>query len=201
MSVDGYYVRSWAYRILRPLAICQLIERQLATADFAVDKTAPALVQSHDAAGESLSGDRILLDHQAQWNDQSDHFFSDARRAAAASLIVNEPPQPPRVMDYTEFVDSLSTQRRRSSAVTALFSIFAACNSTLLENPIFWLRLVAYGRVCSLLLETQGKALGFRYRPYDTSALLRGIPEVRIKSPFTVPEYVRAIDEVARECL
>jgi hypothetical protein len=47
------------------------------------------------------------------------------------------------------------------------------CRKSLIENPIFWLRLVGYGYVCNRLVAALGSDLGFRSRPYDSAAMLR----------------------------
>jgi hypothetical protein len=37
MRADQPYVHSWVYRFLAPLAVAQLVERQISAADFSVD--------------------------------------------------------------------------------------------------------------------------------------------------------------------
>jgi hypothetical protein len=56
-SVETYYGRSTLFRIIRPLALSELIERQIAYADFAVDPAAVRLLKFKKAAlPHSLAG-------------------------------------------------------------------------------------------------------------------------------------------------
>jgi hypothetical protein len=55
-DVEHYYGRSFLFRILRPLAISELIERQIAFADFAVDAGAQDLLRFKKAAFAAFTG-------------------------------------------------------------------------------------------------------------------------------------------------
>jgi hypothetical protein len=58
MDVKAYYVQSFVYRILRPLAIGQLIERQMSIADFAVDDSALELLRFDSSRRSNAVGRR-----------------------------------------------------------------------------------------------------------------------------------------------
>jgi hypothetical protein len=62
-----------------------------------------------------------------------------------------------------------------------LASIFAECNTSLLENPIFWLRLVGYGYACHDLVTSQGSGLGFEAQSFDVPQLLDGVGDEYIR--------------------
>ena len=172
MEIDKYYVQSFVYRLLRPLAIGQLIQRQMSIADFRVDERGIELLTFDELARRMLAGSDIVLDHDADWGAQSDHLFSDNLQVAAAALLVRDPNGVTRVVDFAEF----AAQVRATGippALADLFGIFGRCRKSLIENPIFWLRLVGYGYVCNRLVNTLGKDLGFRSRPYESAAMLR----------------------------
>jgi hypothetical protein len=173
MDIREYYVQSTVYRLLRPLAIGQLIQRQISIADFAVDKDALELLRFDHVAGRMLAGDEITLKHpEADWSTQSDHLFRDNLRVAAASLVAREPGAEPRILDFSEFADRLR-RGETPKAVGQLLKIFGRCEKSLLENPIFWLRFVGYGYACNGLVASQGKTLGLHVRPYDSAEMLR----------------------------
>lgn len=195
MDVKEYYVQSFVYRMLRPLAIGQLIQRQMSIADFAVDDSALELLRFDHVARRMLTGDEITLDNPAaDWSFQTDHLFGDNLRVAAGALIVDDGPGEARIMDFAEFAAFLNSGAT-PQALNALFSIFGGCKRSLLENPIFWLRLVGYGYACNGLLTQQGKGLGFRPRTYNSTEMLRHADDGSISSK--PAEYVRAFDLVA----
>jgi len=199
MDVRAYYVQSFVYRVLRPLAIGQLIQRQMSVADFAVDRGALELLRFDELANRMLTGDEIILGHpRADWGTQSDHLFRDNLRVAAGTLIMSEPGHSARILDFAEFADTLR-QEGVPPALADLFSIFGRCKASLLENPIFWLRLVGYGHACNGLIASQGTDLGFRVRPYDGVAMLGQVDDESIAR--NAAGYAKAFDDVEREGL
>jgi hypothetical protein len=141
MDPAEHYVRSTVYRILRPLAVAQLIENAMGTADFTVDAEAVDLLRFGTAAERLLSSGDIVLNHpKVDWARQAQHLFRDNLRAAAARLI-NEDQSRPIVIGFERFqeeVPDLSEDR----ALAALGNILGACRGSMTENPILWLRLV-----------------------------------------------------------
>lgn len=199
VDVNGYYVQSFVYRMLRPLAIGQLIQRQMSIADFTVDRGALELLRFDQVASRMLSGDEIVLEHSAaDWSFQTDHLFRDNLRVAAGTLIVHEAGEPGRVVDFAEFARQLDSDGI-PPALDDLFAIFGRCKRSLLENPIFWLRMVGYGYACNGLITTQGKDLGFRSRAYDGAGMLRYAADETIVARSA--EYVKAFDAVAAQGL
>jgi hypothetical protein len=171
----------------------------MSVADFAVDRGALELLRFDDLANRMLTGDEIVLGHpRADWSTQSDHLFRDNLRVAAGTLIVNESGHQARIVDFAEFAEWLR-EDGVPSTLADLFSIFGRCKASLLENPIFWLRLVGYGHACNGLIASQGTDLGFRVRPYDAAGMLRHVEdEVIAKNP---AGYAKAFNDVAREGL
>lgn len=172
MDPNEYYVKSCIYRILAPLAVGQLIERQMSLVDFAVDKEAISLLSFVTAAERMLTGSDIVLNHpDLDWSSQTQHLFRDNLRSAADKLIVSEPGKPERVMSFAEFdqqYDLLKTESLRG-----LVRIFEHCQHSLTENPIFWVRMIGYTRVCSMHLQSRSAAnLGFNAREIPVDEMI-----------------------------
>ena len=78
LSVDGYYGTNTIYRILRPLAVSELIEQQIAYADFSVDDSAIGLLRFKHSANWALTGGNVVGRHpNVDWNRQTEHLFFD----------------------------------------------------------------------------------------------------------------------------
>src|SRR5436190_20136818 len=72
-SIDlaGYFGRSTVFRILRLLGIVELIERQMAYADFAAEPSTVGLLRFKHKAFLCLSSGSLALNHpKANWNQQ-----------------------------------------------------------------------------------------------------------------------------------
>ena len=184
LNPADYYARSFIWRLLRPLAVAALIERQLAVADFSVDPGALDLLRLKAAMEEMLTGGEVLLDHpKADWAAQTDHLFGDNLRSAAGKLLVVNESGGTRVLEFEEFVRDFP-DLGAVSGLAELARIFETCRprATLQANPVFWLRVVGYAFVCNQLVQTQGARLGFESAPLDVLALLRGAQDEHIAS-------------------
>ena len=70
---------------------------------------------------------------------------------------------------------------------------------SLLGNPIFWLRLVAYGYVCANLIRSHGVALGFDDRTYSARDLLSSVDDSSITTQ--VDAHAQAFDAILQRGL
>lgn len=70
---------------------------------------------------------------------------------------------------------------------------------SLLGNPIFWLRLVAYGYVRANLIRSHGVALGFDDRTYSARDLLSSVDDSSITTQ--VDAHAQAFDAILRRGL
>jgi hypothetical protein len=193
MDPAQHFARSFIYRLLRPLALAQLIERQMSIADFSVDPNAIALLRFNRAAERMLSGDEVVLGHpDADWSTQSQHLFRDNLRVAAANLIV-EDEDPPTVMDYLRFTSELPRPGSDPS-LGALALIFSRCGANLTGNPLFWVRVVGYTYACNRLIAEHGQSLGFENVALDAEAMLRAVDDETISAK--AAEYVAAYDRI-----
>jgi hypothetical protein len=181
MNPSEHFARSFIYRLLRPLAVAQLIERQMSVADFSVDHAAIALLRFHRAAERMLSGDDVVLDHPAaDWSTQSQHLFRDNLRAAAARLII-EGDDSAAVLDYSRFQREVPDPES-DAALRNLALIFRRCGSNLTENPLFWLRVVGYAYLCTRLIADLGVSVGFEDDPLRADEMLRAVDDELISS-------------------
>jgi len=172
MSLTTYFGQSTAYRLLRVLAVSELIERQVAFADFGVDPEIRVLLRFKRQAFLCLSSHRVSLGHpQEDWNTQRQHVFYDVLGIIASSLIVQDAPAaPPRVMRFDEFAHMLAEPGGpdRIQPIPRLLTGFRVP-----AMPVLWLRLVALAGLCTALLQRQGADLGLELDPLDVEGLLR----------------------------
>jgi hypothetical protein len=168
LDMNGYYGQSTLYRLLRPLAIAELIERQIADSDFSVDKGAIDCLRFKKTLIRILSGDEIICDHpNANWNDQIEHVYADAAVEGACGLIC-EDTNAPRVMRFAEFRDLVGQEGM------ARFAPFPSVLQDLARSkrPILWVRLVAYANACSHYVAHAGPALDFEQQVVPVAELI-----------------------------
>jgi hypothetical protein len=193
MDPSGSFVRTFVYRLLRPLAISQLIERQMSTADFSVDPAAIALLRFNTNAERLLSGSTVVLGHPGvDWDTQSQHLFRDNLRAAAARLIVEDEGRPV-VVNYARFQQE-APDMSAVPELKDLTAIFASSGDNLANVPLFWLRVVGYAHACSRLISEQGADVGFDDVRLPVESMLKCIPDERIST--RAPDYAKVFDEI-----
>ena len=157
---DQYYGKSTMYRLLRPLAICTLIERRMNAADFSVDPSGIELLKFESSAYTMLTGADPLPGFQDfNWSTQTQHVFRDNLRRSAARLIAVDHDKQPYIIDFAEF-STLVADPAADGALSSLARILNESGSNLMENPVFWVRLLGYAFVCNHLLETRGVEVG-----------------------------------------
>jgi hypothetical protein len=164
MDPSEYYARSFVYRILRPIALGELLERQLNFADFSLDLSAVELLRFNSAFHRTLTGAEVTLGHpNVDWSRQTQHLFRDNLRAAALTLVDTSRSPDDTVLTYADFQTKYPNIVGEPH-ISALASLFANCAESLLDNPILWTRLVAYAAVCERFIDSQGADLGFAKR-------------------------------------
>jgi hypothetical protein len=169
-SIESYYGRSLLFRILRPLALCELIERQIAYADFSVDSGAVDLLRFKKGAYAALSGGNLVAGHPLiNWTDEVQHVFFDHISRAAAALITSDGPNSYRVIRFDEFSRSVEIPSGRA-ALQPFPELFA--NFSPAVKPILWLRLVGLAFLCNEFINRGGKEIGFQERTIECRELL-----------------------------
>ncbi|KZK28110.1 hypothetical protein A4F85_09795 [Delftia sp. GW456-R20] len=171
MSLQGHFLRSTAYRLLRLLAIAELIERQSAFADFMVDPDMRTLLKFKRQAGQCLSSADVSMAHPDEdWTSQKQHVFSDVLSNLAAAMIVKDAGTGiERVVRFDEFQRRFEDDDlwKELHPVPALMVGFTP-NS----RPILWLRMLALSQLCIGLLEAQGEPLGLEVQPINLNEML-----------------------------
>ncbi|MFS8933091.1 hypothetical protein [Cupriavidus taiwanensis] len=180
-GLDTYYGQSTLYRLLRPLVICELVERQIAFADFSVDKIGMEIIRFSKAAMSVLSGSTLVGAHpNTNWKEQREHAFYDSISRAIDALIVREDGKD-RCIRFSEFalLSSDTSKRNELHPFPRIFEDFSVSRC-----PIFWLRLIAYGNLCADFVNRVGAndAMGFYERQLDIEGLLNLSHDDAIKS-------------------
>jgi hypothetical protein len=178
-GLDAYYGRSTLYRILRPIAIAELIEHQIAVTDFAVDESAIDCLRFKKTVTRIFSGDGIVCSHPgANWKNQEQHAFADSVSASANVLIHRAAGVPDRILRFDEFKTWLDEHPH--SALEPFPTLLR--DFSVDSKPILWVRLVAYGNACSSLINRLGCPLGFETRVFPIRALLAMTTDTYIAS-------------------
>lgn len=172
MSLDRYFGQSTIYRLVRVLAVSELIERQVAYADFAVDPEIRVLLKFKRQAYLTLSSHRVSLGHPKEnWAIQEQHIFYDVIGIIASSLIVQDAPtSPSRVVRFDEFAKMISERGGMEllSPIPRLFTGFSVE-----KKQILWLRMVALAHLCEGLLNRLGSEIGLETEALDVELLLK----------------------------
>lgn len=181
MSIKGYFGQSTAYRLLRVIAVSELVERQIAYADFAVDPDMRSLLRFKRQAFLSLSSSRVSLGHPSEdWTRQEQHIFYDVLGIIASSLIVLDTPSSPgRVIRFDEFAAMVADKDlvHRLDPVPRLISGFSVTTKSIL-----WLRFLALAQLCIGLLESHGTELGLESDHIDVDTMLKTTQDTHVRN-------------------
>ena len=89
--------------LVRPLAICELIEHQISFADFSVDPAAVNLLRFKRAAFAAFTGDSLVKGSKdLNWGSEQQHVFYDNLSRAANALIISAP-EGERIVRFDKF--------------------------------------------------------------------------------------------------
>lgn len=197
LGVDQYFGRSTMYRLLRPLAIAYLVEQRTSFADFSVDESGLDLIRFETASYRMLTGrDPLPYYDGIDWGSQTQHVFRDNLRQAAACLLDKDSDGRAYVIDYAEFAGSYPDPRDEPR-LAPLANIIEKCNASLVENPVFWTRLLGYAYVCNWYMVRAGKVLGLTPRPNDLAAMLVATGDSQIIA--NADRYPRIFDQIIAE--
>lgn len=166
-----YYGQSTLYRLLRPVAVAELIERQITYADFSVDLKSIELLRFKKAALIALTDSDSILNHpDARWDEEIEHLFSGTLSRLANLLIVqDESADKKRLMHFHEFTSFIAAPKNLAK-FSPLSDILD--NFNIKEKPIFWIRLVCFGYYCNEYVGMEGKEIGFEKRQFNLEKML-----------------------------
>jgi len=169
-GATGYFGRSTVYRLLRLQALSEVLERQIAYADFAVDPSAVDLLTFGQAYMNAITGHQVVGKHPGQdWENEIEHAFSGSLRRAAGALVVDEGERGLRVMSFSEFETKF--QRSEDFAVLdpfpRLIGEFSAA-----ERPIMWIRFCCLAYLSSQFVRLFGPTVGLAVTVPEPADLL-----------------------------
>ena len=159
LEYTNYYGRSTLFRLIRPLALVELIEREITYADFSIDRDAIDLLCFKRRAYSTLSGAGTILHHpNADWDYQSQHVFFHSLNTIANSVLVSDEESEPRPLLFHEFEEFLEKEEN----VDKLHPLPGILGNFDINNtPLFWTRLICYGYLCASLVNIHGVKIGF----------------------------------------
>ena len=169
ITPDNYYGASVLHKITRLWAILELIEQRVSLADFSVDDEAQAILQLKRGVWAAFSSGPAAFDHpDTNWDEQEQHlYYNSITRIANGVLEAQDGSL--ATMPFHVFEDFISSRPGKAAIkpLPALFDQFSFSH-----KPIFALRLVIVGYLCSKYLEKYGKDLGFGNVKYDLAAMI-----------------------------
>jgi hypothetical protein len=180
-AMDGYFGPNTLYRLLRPLTLAELIERQTNYVDFSVDRAAVILLRFQAAAYDALTrGASVFRGLPLDWSKETQHVYKGRLQHAANLLVVGD--QPPRCARFDEFPAIL--QRARQDDPTGGMARLASLldGTSPARDPVLWSRLVAYGYIANWLLAMEGGAAGYRPVPYPVTMMLNAANDAQLNA-------------------
>ncbi len=192
LGTRGYFYRSTLYRVARLIALLDLIEREMAYADFSVDVAMLRIVRFRRLVFQAFSGSWFVLDHPGcDWTIEREHLFRDTLPVIATSMLTSHGGGE-RVVRVDEFNAVLA---QGGGYLEPLASQMATLNPR--TTPVLWLRIIALAAICDALLRSEAEladALGAK-DSYDFAALLAASDD-----PFILANrdaYAKAVTELA----
>ena len=178
-AIDGYFGQNTLYRLLRPLTLADLIERQSNYVDFSLDTATLVPLRFEQASYDALTGGRPTFDGlPLDWTREHQHVFKGRLQHAATLLVVDG--EPARCARFDEFPAILrrAQQDGPSGGMARLASLVD--NTSPSRDPVFWYRLVAYGYVANWLLQCEGGAIAYAPVPYPVVKMLKATNDANL---------------------
>jgi len=189
VDLTSYFGRSLLFRTARILVLPELIERQMAHADFSADPATLLMLRFRLMILRALSDNKVALDHpEVDWNRQRQHIFRDQLRTLAISMIVAEEGEPERAIRFDEFEHMMNSGKTWLAPLRDMVDGFDPT-----EMPIFWLRLLAMAETCAGLLAHEPIAIALDPPELDVAALLALSDDPHIQANST--EYLAMLAE------
>ena len=147
INLNSYFGRNTVYRILRPIALCDLIESRMALADFSVDKGAIDCLRLRRSYHKALSSEIPIASMPgSDWSTQTQHVFAD--KISKAAQVLKNTEADGEILRYHDFEDLI--EKNGVEIISPFQNIFD--NFSPNQKPLFWVRLerVALNRFHSL---------------------------------------------------
>jgi hypothetical protein len=174
------------YRILRPLTVGEIIEKQTLAGDLILDPVMLEMLRFSQGAVEMLTGDKVgaswsagdgsepEFDMKSCWNLDSEGSGEFQRirgsylRCGAAALLA-EPVvgEEPRCITHAEFCKLWERPEMGSERAHEFHQALEPIKRSLdgfnrHQNPIFWLRLVGYAYTCESFYDRMSETMAGR---------------------------------------
>ncbi|WGW03953.1 hypothetical protein [Tropicibacter oceani] len=194
INMSSYFGRNTVYRILRPIALCDLIESRMALADFSLDIDAIECLRLRRAFEKALSSEIPIASLPgSDWSSQTQHVFAGKISQAAQSLVLAD--DSGSVLRFHEFEKLIETA---GGEIVAPFQAILENFSPGLK-PILWVRLIAFSQSANRYLCKFGADAGFEYEQLDIRSLLASANSSEINA--RMDELVLASNLVADTAL
>ncbi|WP_419911563.1 hypothetical protein [Hoeflea sp.] len=171
LTPSNYYGASTLFRLVRPLALSELIERQTTYADFSIDPEAVDLLRFKSSIYEAFTDNSAIYSHpEASWDEQIEHIFSQSLGIISNVAIVGENKTEDRVMRFHEFSQFISSKENLKTLhpLPSQLSQF-----TISKMPLYWVRLVCVGSLCASFVNKHGSQIGFEQIEFNRRELLK----------------------------
>ena len=197
IDINGNYGRSTIYRIARLLCLSELIERQVAYADFSVDDSAVKLLEFKKSLFLLMSGSKITCHHpKVNWERQEEHIFFDVLSNIGNALIVLDNEKQAKCMSFSEFTSSLNDINFQNE-LSPLVNVMTKFDIN--KTPILWVRLACVAELCNSLISELGTLVGFKHKVLDLEKLIRKSSDAFIQKK--ADKYVNLCLETMNEGL
>ncbi len=199
VGLGGYYGRNTLYKILHPIAIAELIERQIAYADFFVDEQGVQILKFQKASFTAFTDGGPILNHpNIDWDNQIEHLYSGTLKKLANKLVISDEKvaskeRPMRFHEFDEFVKNPQSVGA-FSPISDILEKFQVSKHT-----IFWVRLVCFGYICNEYVGILGSKVGFEKVLFDTRKLLKLSPDSHILS--NIDQYTKKFEDLIKVTL
>ena len=187
-----YYGQSTLYRLLKPLAILEMVEGKIAFTDFSVDEMALGLLKVRTALLRSLSTSTVILNHpNANWDSEIEHIGFD-NISKVAQLLVKKGSEGESLLTFGEFQNKIKKTPEFFEPFISIFDDFS-----FESKAIFWIRLVTFGYLCSEYAKQSAKSIGLEMETYQTKELLRKVNDDYVVN--NLDDYLLAIQKMVNE--
>ena len=167
ISLDSYFGRNTIYRILRPIALCDLIESRMAMADFSVDKDAIECLRLRRSYQKALSSEIPIASLPgSDWSNQTQHVFADKISKAAHALKTTT--ENGEILRFHDF--EVMIEKNGGDLISPFQGLLEGFSPK--QKPLLWVRLVAFALSSDKFLGKFGADAGFEYEALDIRLLL-----------------------------
>lgn len=169
-TTKNYYGQSTLFKLVRPIALCELIERQISVADFSVDTDSIELLKLKRSIFKCFSSAEAILHHpDANWHEQEQHIFYHSLSRISNAIIVDGGDGTLSPMPFHEFEEFISDDANsvKMAPLPDLLEDFS-----IEEKPLLWLRFVLYGFLCAELVKQKGVPIGFELVEFPLEELI-----------------------------